>query len=105
MEMQAGPLLRYARRRAGCSQRQLASRTGVAQPTIAQIETGRTSPRFETLSRLLAACEFRLTLSRHGEPDVDRSAIRELLVLTPAERLKLAAEEAANLEAFLTNRE
>lgn len=103
--MRAAPLLRYARRRAGLSQRQLAARTGVAQPTIAQIERARTAPRFDTLSRLLEACEFRLALSRHREQDVDRSSIRTLLDLTPAERLELAAKEARNLDSLLSTRE
>jgi hypothetical protein len=31
---------------------------------------------------------------------VDRTAIRELLALSPAERLALAVEEARNLAAF-----
>jgi hypothetical protein len=33
-------------------------------------------------------------------PSVDRSAIRELLKLTPAQRARLAVEEARNLAAF-----
>jgi len=35
------------------SQRELAERSGVPQPTIARIEAGRVSPRFETLETLL----------------------------------------------------
>lgn len=103
--MRAANLLRYARRRAGLSQRQLAERTGVAQPTIARIERGRASPRFDTLDLLLEACKVRLTLSRLEEQEVDRSAIRELLRLSPAERLQLAAEEARNLDEFLASRQ
>ena len=33
-------------------------------------------------------------------PDVDRTVIRRLLELTPAERFRLAVEEARNLAAF-----
>ena len=100
--MSAGALLRYARRGAGLSQRELAGRTGVAQPTIARIEAGVASPRFDTAERLLEACQFRLTLFRLGEEEIDRSAIRELLALSPAERLTRAGEEARNLDRLLS---
>ncbi len=36
---------------------------------------------------------------RPGE-GVDRTAIRQMLALTPAERLRLAVEEARNLASF-----
>jgi predicted transcriptional regulator len=39
--MEWGIQLRQARRRVGLSQRDLAARTGIAQPTIARIEGGR----------------------------------------------------------------
>lgn len=42
------------RKGAGLSQRELALRTGVAQPTIARIEGGRVDPRVTTLERLLS---------------------------------------------------
>lgn len=101
--MSAYRLLTYARLRAGLSQRELASRSGVPQPTIARIEAGRVSPRFATLSTLLASCGLRLDLTRRGGQGVDRTAIRELLRRTPEERLRLAAIEARNIGPF-TNR-
>jgi hypothetical protein len=33
-------------------------------------------------------------------PEIDRTAIRYLLTLTPEERIRLAAEEARNLHRF-----
>ena len=95
-------LLRRARSRAGLSQRELALRTGIAQPTIAHIEGGQASPRLDTLLRLLAACGYELDLVPHAEgAGVDRSAIRELLALAPEERLRRATAEAANLDRLL----
>ncbi len=91
--------VRYARRRAGLTQRQLADRSGVAQPAIARIETGRSVPRVSTFTRLIAACG--MSVEFRPAPDVDRTAIRELLRLTPRERLDLAAVEARNLEALV----
>ncbi len=86
----AGRMVRDARRRAGLTQRQLAAKVGIPQETIARIETGRVDPRVGTLDRLLEGCEFGLEhLPRLGI-GVDRTQIRELLRLTPSERLAVA---------------
>jgi transcriptional regulator with XRE-family HTH domain len=98
ISMRARFLVRYVRARAGMSQRQLAERAGVPQSAIARMEGGKTSPRAETLERLLSACGFELEVEPARGSGVDRSAIRELLRLSPVERVRLAAEEAANLE-------
>jgi predicted transcriptional regulator len=94
-------LLRYSRRSAGLTQRALARRSGLPQPTIARIESGAVSPRMDTLDRLLEACGMRLTVEVRAGRGVDRTAIRELLRLTPAERLASAAADARALEALV----
>jgi len=91
--MRTPGLLRYARRAAGLSQRELARRSGIPQPAIARIESGRTSPRSDTVERLLNACGLRLELAPAAGRGVDRTVIRRLLRLTPAERARLAARE------------
>ena len=98
--MNPGLALRRARRRAGLTQRALATATGVAQPTIARIERGSEDPRVATLTRLLSACGQRLEMYASGGEGVDRSAIRELLGLSPAERAELAAAEGRALDAI-----
>jgi transcriptional regulator with XRE-family HTH domain len=80
------------------SQRELASATGIAQPAIARIESGAVTPRVDTLDRLLAGCGLALTLTRRLGAGLDRTAIRELLRLTPLQRLRLAVGEARNLQ-------
>jgi transcriptional regulator with XRE-family HTH domain len=90
------------RKRAGMSQRNLARRAGMAYSTVARIESGVVSPRLETFEWLLSLCGFRLALSRLGE-GVDRTMIRELLKLTPEERLDLAVREARNLDEFVSS--
>ncbi|WP_277208470.1 XRE family transcriptional regulator [Isoptericola croceus] len=55
----AASLVREARARRGLTQRALADRTGVAQTTIARIESGRHQPSLGMLSRLLAGAGFR----------------------------------------------
>jgi len=97
-------LVAYARRSVGLSQRQLAERSGVPQPAIARIESRRTLPRIDTLSRLLRACGFQIGLELAAGEGVDRSAIRELRRLTPAQRAEVAVEEARNLERALVRR-
>ena len=86
------------------TQRALAIRTRVAQPTVARIEIGAEIPRVDTLSRLLAVCGESLeSLPRAGE-GVDRTGIRELLRLTPRKRLEALAEESAAFDRLRASR-
>jgi len=79
------------------TQRELARRTGVAQPTIARIERGLVDPRIGTLARLLAACGERLTAGRVPGFGVDRTQMRELLKLSPQARVESLRRDAAGL--------
>ncbi len=76
----------------------------MAQPAIARIERGTVVPRVDTLDRLLVACGHSLEVERRLGAGVDRTVIRELLRLTPRERLDLAAEEASNMARLLRAR-
>lgn len=96
--------LRYVRRKAGLSQQQLAERSGIPQPTIARIEGGRTRPRLDTLERLLRACGYEIAVAPLSGTGIDRTAMRELLRLSPTERARLATREARNLERAHANR-
>jgi transcriptional regulator with XRE-family HTH domain len=102
--MAAWRLVGYARRCAGISQRELAERSGVPQPAVARIETRRSVPRADTLERLLRACGVRLELAPLAGEGVDRTAMRGLMALSPAERARLATQEARNLEKALSRR-
>ena len=96
--MTSQSILRTARRARRISQRELARRTGVAQPTIARIEAGVADARLSTLERLLEACGYVIeALPRPGE-GVDRTQMRELLRLTPLQRLELLREDVRGLE-------
>jgi transcriptional regulator with XRE-family HTH domain len=99
--MDPGRMLREARRRAGMTQRELAGRAGVAQPAVARIESGSVIPRVDTLERLLAACGQGLDVTARPGRGVDRSGIRELLALSPRERIELAASDSEGLDRFL----
>jgi transcriptional regulator with XRE-family HTH domain len=86
----AARLLIEARQRAGLSQRALARRARTAQSVVARIESGASSPSWQTLERLLRGAGFALSAtltpklrgSSHMLEDVPR-----ILRLTPEERL------------------
>jgi transcriptional regulator with XRE-family HTH domain len=92
--MRAARMLRWARRRAGLTQRQLAEKTGVPQSTIGRIESGATDPRLSTLRRLLRACGFDLEVEQVLGYGVDRSQIRECLDFPPERRIPRASQES-----------
>lgn len=92
--MNTARTLRWARRRAGMTQRQLATVTGIAQPTIARIETGDNVPRLDTLQRLLIATGHQLGVDPQAGQGVDRTLIAEMLKRSPAERLVTLPAEA-----------
>jgi transcriptional regulator with XRE-family HTH domain len=69
----ASSQVRDIRRRAGLSQRALAARAGVPQPTIAEIESRRREPSITLLSRLAEAAGYELRLEL--QPLLPRSAV------------------------------
>jgi transcriptional regulator with XRE-family HTH domain len=93
----AGRILRYARRRGGLTQRALAEKSGVPQETIARIESGAASPRFDTLAHLLAVCGFELEVEPRKGIGVDMSQIRTMLAMTPIERARFVSQSNRNL--------
>lgn len=92
--MDAARILRTARRSAGLSQRDLAEVSGVKQPAIARIESGSVVPRADTLDRLLKSCGQELHMRERLGEGVDRTLIREMLKLTPVERLESSVSAA-----------
>lgn len=95
--MNPARVLKYARRRAGLTQRGLAAAAGVPHSTVARIELGQLSPRTETLVHLLDATGHALEVVPSAGLGVDRGQIRELLRLTPGQRARLAVADAAAL--------
>ncbi len=104
--MHAGDAIREARRRAGLTQAELASRAGTTQSAVARVERGRTSPTLDYLTRLLEACGFELEyqlvpLEEHdwtlvqGNRQLDASARVEKLLAA----IRFAAAARASREA------
>ncbi len=71
VERLAANLLKVARTKAGVSQRELAQTAGVAQSTIARIESGARQPSLPVLAKILAALnlEMRITLADYDSHD------------------------------------
>ncbi len=92
--MTIGGELRSARQAAGLSQRELAARTRVAQPTVARIERGQVDPRWATVDILLAACGQRIVVevdTATVADNVDAADWASVLAnrrLTPTERIE-----------------
>lgn len=80
-----------ARRSAGLTQRQLAEKSGVPQPTIARIESGKQMPRADTLDKLLKACGWELDMTPRRGKGEDRGLIKSWLALTPLARAERGA--------------
>jgi transcriptional regulator with XRE-family HTH domain len=77
--MLGADLVREARRRAGLTQRELAERTGTTQSSIARLETGRTSPSFDLVLRLVRHCGFDLFVQVVPYDDSDVAQSEALL--------------------------
>jgi predicted transcriptional regulator len=101
--MDAARVLRQARRRAGLTQRQLASKAGVPQPMVARIESGAVIPRVDTLDRLLEACGEGLESHPRPGRGLDRTLSRELLRLDPSARARVATQSNRNNMSLVTH--
>jgi transcriptional regulator with XRE-family HTH domain len=66
--LDAGSLLRQARRGAGLSQVELASRAGVTQSVISAYESGHRQPSMATLAALVEAAGYELVAEVRPRP-------------------------------------
>jgi len=82
-------MVKWARKRAGMTQKALAHVTGMPQPSIARIEAGTVVPRTATLIRLLEATGNELSVEPIG-PAVDRESIRRQLAMDVPRRTRRA---------------
>jgi len=91
----AGPLIRDARRRHGLTQAQLAARARTSQAAISRIERGLVSPSVATVAELLDLMGEELVLgARRIDYGHDRTLLQENLARSVAERLERGAQFA-----------
>jgi len=96
--MTGGNMILMARRRARLTQRELASRLGCQQATIARWERGNRQPAFQDVQDVAGACGLQLDARLLPE---DRSwwpQIAAQLELTPVERVRQLAPPAASVD-------
>jgi transcriptional regulator with XRE-family HTH domain len=86
--VQAGDLIREARRRAGLTQRELAERLGTTQSAIARLERGGTEPSYERVAEALRACGLDLVPQLLRADDADWSVASSNLTVGPDARVR-----------------
>jgi transcriptional regulator with XRE-family HTH domain len=87
VSMKAGQFVLESRRRAGLSQRTLASRAGVSKPLVARIERGDIDPSFDRLLELVRACGFDLEIHVVPLDEDSWTLVERGAQLSPQERL------------------
>ena len=92
-------LVREARKRAGLTQSGLAALAETTQSAIARIETGATTPSFDTVLRLVRLCGYDLDVMVVERDDSDWLQARRLMALTPNERVDRHTRLTAQLDA------
>jgi transcriptional regulator with XRE-family HTH domain len=86
--MQAGHLVREARKRAGLTQRALAERLDTTQSAIARLERGGTEPSYERVAAAVRACGMDLVPQLLTTDDADWSLASTNLTVEPDERVR-----------------
>jgi transcriptional regulator with XRE-family HTH domain len=91
-ERELGELIRECRREAGLSQAALAAALGTKQSVVSRWERGHETPRADTLAAILRACGYEAdVVIRPRDTGVDRAQIRNMLRMTPDQRLQSSA--------------
>lgn len=85
--MQGGWLIREARRRAGLTQTELATRLDTTQSAVARWEARSHEPAFATVARAIRACGLDLQVRLVEAEDHDDGLIASMLSLAPAQRV------------------
>jgi transcriptional regulator with XRE-family HTH domain len=97
--MRGHTLVREARRRAGLTQAELATRAGTTQSAIARLEAGRSAPSLERVTELVRACGFDLEVMLVPLDDIDLARARRNRALPPEARLRRVAHAAGFIDA------
>lgn len=100
MSSYGGDLIREARRRAGLTQAELASRAATTQSAIARWESGRTAVSLDDVRRLVRLCGFDLELMLVPRDDSDIAQAARLATLTGQERMDRHARVSRQLAAL-----
>ena len=83
-ERVAAELIRTVRRRAGLTQAELATRSGVARPALSAYENGRRQPSVATLARIAAVCGAKVELTPRIDPFRNGARFEDALSIVDA---------------------
>lgn len=89
-----------ARVRLNLTQRELAKRAGVAQSTIARIESGRVDPGFESVLRILASIGLEPRIHLEDFDDHDQLLLERNSRRSDTERRRVEERHKANVAGF-----
>lgn len=101
----AGSLLALARVRLNLTQRQLAARAGVAQSTIARIESGRVDPGFESVQRILISVGLEPRIHLENLDGHDQLLLEQHSRRNDNERQRVEERHRTNVAGFKSARE
>jgi transcriptional regulator with XRE-family HTH domain len=93
-------LIREARRRAGLTQTELASRAGTQQPAVARWESGRTAVSLDDVMRLVRLCGLDLELHIVERDDSDLAQANRLASLSGQDRMERHARLTRQLNVL-----
>lgn len=100
--MKASELLKMARKRAGLTQKQLAEKAGTTQPSVARWEAGEREPGFDTVQRLIRACDLEMSVSLNQIDLHDLGLALGTREMTPGQRVENMLEWTRTMETFVS---
>lgn len=100
MKGMGNDLIREARRRSRLTQTELAALAGTTQSAIARLESGRTSPSFDDVIRLLRLMGLDLDFMLVERDAQDWALATDWMTLTPQERFDRHTRTARQLLAL-----
>jgi transcriptional regulator with XRE-family HTH domain len=103
--MNVRSILERVREIRGWTQAELARAAGVAQSAIARWESGRVSPRGDTLERVIEAAGLRVRIELDEDNAFDRDQLLERLAWAPVDRLRYLTDMIAFEERARSARE
>jgi len=103
--MTAAEIIKLARRLKRWTQTEFARAAGVPQSTIARWESGRVSPRVDSLQRVLESAGLVARIELVADDRIDRDQIAERLSWTPINRLRYLIDLVAFEERARSARE
>jgi transcriptional regulator with XRE-family HTH domain len=100
MKGMGNDLIREARKRSQLTQTQLARLAGTTQSAIARLESGRTSPSFDDVIRMLRLMKLDLDFMLVERDDQDWIQAQRLIGLTTEQRMLRHEQLVDELRAF-----